>query len=125
MAYTWTDGELITAEKLNNTGGGDVGGAFIVNLTITEYSADDYVITADKSFSEVQAAIENGMLVYAIGNWGNKCYSLYAYEIRDGRDKYVAFSALSPITTYCEFAIYTMKEDGSIRDSHYSLKFVE
>ena len=22
MSYTWTDGELITAEKLNNTGGG-------------------------------------------------------------------------------------------------------
>ena len=122
MAYTWTDGELITAEKLNNTGGGDVGGAFIVNLTITEYSAEDYVITADKSFSEVQAAIENGMLVYARGNWGNQCYSLYGYNFTNSGSKSITFSALSPQTTYCDFDRYTMTEDGSIRDSNLSLK---
>ena len=25
MSYTWTTGEVITAEKLNNTGGGESG----------------------------------------------------------------------------------------------------
>lgn len=40
MAYTWTDGELITAEKLNNTGGGDA--IVIVDASGTNMSADDY-----------------------------------------------------------------------------------
>lgn len=35
MSYTWTDGELITATKLNNTGG---GGCAIVELSATGYS---------------------------------------------------------------------------------------
>ena len=34
MGYTWTDGELITATKLNNTGG---GGCAIVELSATGF----------------------------------------------------------------------------------------
>ena len=34
MAYTWKDGELITAEKLNNTGGG--GELIVVNANLIE-----------------------------------------------------------------------------------------
>lgn len=35
MGYTWTDGELITATKLNNTGG---GGNATVRLSATAYT---------------------------------------------------------------------------------------
>ena len=37
MAYTWTNGELITADKLNQTGGGDIvfGGAEDSTLDMT------------------------------------------------------------------------------------------
>ena len=35
MGYTWTDGELITATKLNNTGG---SGCAIVELSATAFS---------------------------------------------------------------------------------------
>lgn len=100
-------------------------GAFIVNLTMTDYGAEDYTITADKSFSEVEAAIENGMLVHARGNWGGICYSLSEYNLTDSGSKYITFSALSPQSTYCDFSQYTMTEDGSIRDLYYRLKFAE
>lgn len=51
MAYTWTDGELITAAKLNQTGGG-------VIIATLENSAIQY------SFNELMSYVNNGYLVY-------------------------------------------------------------
>ena len=52
MAYTWTNGELITAAKLNQTGG---GGVIIATL---EDGAIEY------SFNELMSYVNNGYLVY-------------------------------------------------------------
>ena len=54
MGYTWTDGDLITADRLNNTGG---GGFAIVSLSATGFSS------ASRTFA---------LIVYARqvnGNW--------------------------------------------------------
>ena len=50
MGYTWTDGELITATKLNNTGGSDYD--FII-----EYDGNDYVATKG-TYSDVYTAMQ-------------------------------------------------------------------
>lgn len=55
MGYTWTDGELITATKLNNTGGGGTSGL------VTDTSG-----TLDKSYNELMAILNNGTLPYII-----------------------------------------------------------
>ena len=54
MAYTWTDGELITAEKLNETG----GGVLIVNVNTGESAG-----TLDKTWKEIHDAYTNGTTV--------------------------------------------------------------
>ena len=59
MAYTWTDGELITAEKLNNTG----GGVLIVNAN---YDESTQVDTLDKTWQEINAAFPNNTVLIKI-----------------------------------------------------------
>lgn len=64
MAYTWKDGELITAEKLNNTGGGGSGGSggngFCVIKT-TDYDSEEGTFHhIDKTFEEIQSAFLSG-----------------------------------------------------------------
>ena len=61
MSYTWTDGELITAEKLNQTGGGGAASLF-VNVTDTT-EGDDFTFTLDKTFAEIKAVLDAGGLV--------------------------------------------------------------
>lgn len=51
MAYTWKDGELITAEKLNNTG----SGGLVVNTTI-EVQEGRTTVTMDKTWQEIYDA---------------------------------------------------------------------
>ena len=58
MAYTWKDGELITAEKLNNTGGGS---GLVVNVT-TETQGDATIYTMDKTAREIITCFESGMM---------------------------------------------------------------
>ena len=65
MAYTWTNGELITAAKLNQTGGG--GGVIIATL---ENTAIEY------SFNELLSYVNNGYLVY-LENPDSADYSRY------------------------------------------------
>lgn len=63
MAYTWKDGELITAEKLNNTGS---GGLTIVNVVADgSDNAPPVVRSIDKTPGEIIAAIEAGNYVIA------------------------------------------------------------
>ena len=67
MGYTWTDGELITATKLNNTGGGcfDVGVA-------------DGVL--DKTWTEILTALSGGDIVRIVENGEDfaTCYYVFA-----------------------------------------------
>lgn len=55
MGYTWTDGELITATKLNNTGGGGTSGL------VTDTSG-----TLDKSYNELMAMLNAGTLPFIV-----------------------------------------------------------
>lgn len=59
MAYTWTDGELITAAKLNNTGG---GGGFL-DITDTEG-------VLDKTWTEIFTALSDGEIPRIISSDG-------------------------------------------------------
>ena len=54
MSYNWTNGELITAEKLNATGGGA--------LILTYHSEGDYVIL-NKTWQEIRDAFVGGQNV--------------------------------------------------------------
>jgi len=71
MAYTWTTGETITAEKLNNTG----GGVLIVNCNYDESASKS---TLDKTWKEIHDAYINGakvLLFSADLNSGSETYS--------------------------------------------------
>ena len=65
MAYTWTDGELITAEKLNNTG----GGVLVVNATTTT-SEGRTVTTLDNTWQEIYDAVMSTGAVIMENNGG-------------------------------------------------------
>lgn len=56
MAYTWTTGETITAEKLNNTG----GGVLIVNETMDQSTLTGHL---DKTWKEIHDAYINGVQI--------------------------------------------------------------
>lgn len=60
MAYekqTWTNGDLITAEKLNHIEDGITqGGALTVIETVTEDSHGNEVRTLDKTYNEIASA---------------------------------------------------------------------
>lgn len=58
MAYTWTNGEVITAEKLNQTGGSGGGGIFKVTVS-GEFPSS---FTTDKSSDEILEAWQSGLL---------------------------------------------------------------
>ena len=60
MGYTWTDGELITATKLNNTGGG--GGGFS-QYTATASGVNLYL---NCSYNDLVADIADGKIPYIV-----------------------------------------------------------
>lgn len=64
MAYTWTDGELITAEKLNET-----GSVLLIKLESFEEVESGTLYTYDKTWQEVYDALNNGVpcYVFSIG----------------------------------------------------------
>ena len=66
MSYTWTNGEVITADKLNNTGGG--GYDLVITCAVEpEYppSQSDFII-ADGTLQNVEQKMLNGEPVNAI-----------------------------------------------------------
>lgn len=64
MAYTWTNGEVITAEKLNQTGSSGGGGIFKVTLTGNSPSE----MIADKTNAEIYAAYNAGLIPVICSN---------------------------------------------------------
>ena len=100
MAYTWTDGELITAEKLNETG----GGVLIVNA-----NEENDVATLDKTYKEIKASFENGqnVILKSIGNNVSYLGTVKTISERHGSDntEYVIEGATGVFYT-------TNSEDG-------------
>ena len=64
MGYTWTDGELITATKLNNTGG---SGVLVCN---SSYDQDEGTYVLDKTVQEIYDALLAGTPVYIKYQYG-------------------------------------------------------
>ena len=63
MGYTWTDGDLITADRLNNTGG---SGVLVCN---SSYDDGDWVL--DKTVQEIYDAMLAGTPVYIKYQYGS------------------------------------------------------
>ena len=70
MAYTkqtWQTGEVITADKLNYM---EDGIAESPNITVVhfiiDYEQSPVAVTADKTFSELKTAIENGVVILGV-----------------------------------------------------------
>ena len=61
MGYTWTDGELITATKLNNTGGGG-GYDFVITGTYNEGEFTSLTLESG-SYSGIVSKIQGGDVV--------------------------------------------------------------
>lgn len=78
MAYTWTDGELITATKLNNTGGGGYDAVVVLSVDAEEQP----IITVESgSFSDFYSKFENGdrpsiQIIYDDPDGGYQYYSV-------------------------------------------------
>lgn len=81
MAYEWTNGELITAEKLNNTGG---GGVLIISVHGTEIE-----VVLESTWQEIHDAFTSGVVCLLDLSYEGKT-NLYALtsvtsEPNDGR----------------------------------------
>lgn len=64
MAYTptnWQAGDVVTSTKLNKLE--TAAAPFIVTFTV-DWSGEDPTATADKTFAEIEAAWDAGMVVY-------------------------------------------------------------
>ena len=76
MGYTWTDGELITATKLNNTGGGGTSGL------VTDTSDE-----LDKTYNELMATLNAGALPFIVYEYDTDAYAVLRIQqmyIEDG-----------------------------------------
>lgn len=75
MSYvktTWTTGDVITAEKLNNLEDGvDAGGAFIINFVVEFDEYGNPTATADKTYEEAIAAYNAGKVVLGFLDLGD------------------------------------------------------
>ena len=64
MAYTpttWKSGDVVTSTKLNKLE--TAAAPFVVTFTV-DWSGEDPTATADKTFAEIEAAWNAGMVVY-------------------------------------------------------------
>ncbi len=59
MSYNWQNGELITAEKLNQTGGGSLR----INISM-EVDGDTTTYTMDKTWQQIHDAFVSGSDCY-------------------------------------------------------------
>lgn len=110
MSYTWTNGELITAEKLNNTG----ENLFIINATIDYNSNEDGFkkVTFDKTYSQMKEAIIN-----------NNCV-----QINVNDDDYYFCLNLSESNQECDYATFlsaTRINADTIQQSCIYINFLE
>lgn len=96
MSYTWTNGEVITADKLNNTGGG--GYDLVITCAVRpDYSPSlsDFII-ADGTLQNVEQKMLNGEPVNATVRftipYGNSCYQyVYTCDLIDFAYSYMSF----------------------------------
>ena len=117
MGYTWTDGELITATKLNNTGGGSYD--FVITC---EYDGDDLVNVAldSGSYSDVLDILQNGNVpsgILYVDNNGNGTRIGFPTSIIDlsaSNMIAVAFITYSPFTDIIEILAFVINSDGSV-----------
>lgn len=85
MGYTWTDGELITATKLNNTGGG--GGGYS-EYTATASGGD---INLDCSYNDLVADITAGKIPYIVNSTDNLSFGILL-SLQTGGDYLAVFA---------------------------------
>ena len=90
MAYTWTNGELITAAKLNQTGGGGVSGL------VTDTSD-----TLDKTWNDINAIVSSGVLPFLV-----KQTYVYRLDWIDDSDGYVVGFSYTDDTNVVHQRIY-------------------
>ena len=117
MGYTWTDGELITATKLNNTGGG-------YDFVITcEYDGDDLTnIALDSgSYGDLVNMLQNGDtpsgILYVDNNGnGTRVGSLCSIVDLSADDSMVAvaFIVFSPFDNSISFMAFVINSDGTV-----------
>lgn len=77
MSYTWTNGEVITAEKLNATGGSGGGYDLVIGAL---YNTSTHELTLDKTYSEIKTAIQNDnsiIVKFATDEYPTAHYLLY------------------------------------------------
>ena len=79
MSYTWTNGELITADKLNNTGGGGTSGL------VTDTSG-----TLDKSYNELMAMLNAGTMPFIVYETTNNFQIIHLVRLFDDSGTYTA-----------------------------------
>ena len=140
MAYTWTTGEVITADKLNATGG---GGEFLITFTVSYDEDEGYNETvADKTVEEVIQAYTSGSILRALVtgeyNDGSTTQPIPPMIINDyyvlSNDGYYSFTFNSPLydgyavddTMFFSQDIAVIDNEGQIEASvkKYTLKKV-
>lgn len=89
MGYTWTDGELITATKLNNTGGGGTSGL------CTNTGG-----TLDKSYNDLLGMLNDGVIPYIVGVEGDTTRVCVLMDVLIDDKYYADFYAKENDTAY-------------------------
>lgn len=119
MGYTWTDGELITATKLNNTGGGG-GYDFTINADWDDNgNLYDNPLLDSGTYSDLVSAIQNGTIVNGLllGSYSGRSFlnrlDNYLYLSQDNQIS-VGFVGLSPTTNAIESYYFIIESDGTV-----------
>ena len=86
MSYTWTNGELITAAKLNQTGGG--GDIF---FDITEEDG-----TLDKTWTEILTAVSAGKIARILTVYENGATCDYVLEASTDEEFWYVYTTKFP-----------------------------
>lgn len=89
MGYTWTDGELITATKLNNTGGGGTSGLCTVTAG-----------TLDKSYNDLLGMLNDGVVPYIVDVDGDTTRVCILMDVLIDGNYYADFYAKENDTAY-------------------------
>ena len=98
MSYTWTDREIITAEKLNSTS----ENLFIINATIDFNNSNEggfKEVTFDKTYSQIKETIINNNCVQIIVNDDDYYFYLNLSESNQECD-YATFLSAARIDQY-------------------------
>ena len=103
MSYTkqtWATGDTITAEKLNHMEDGIVqgGGVTIVTISVNyDEQTEEETYTADKTYAELSAIIENGgyVVAYEAVDDYRSYYYMRSYSIpSDGMEGFIVFATV-------------------------------